>query len=87
MVNTSPHYHIYSCFVFYTMQFFEYGSLEQRKQLAGQLAGKILTLSLQMYGCRVIQKVHFITMLLQLVHKLEHLRGTPSLLFINYIKN
>lgn len=45
----------------YKLQFFEYGSLEQREKLAAQLAGKILTLSLQMYGCRVIQKVLFIT--------------------------
>lgn len=39
------------------MQFFEHGTHEQRKELADQLAGQILPLSLQMYGCRVIQKV------------------------------
>lgn len=38
-------------------QFFEYGDPEQRKELADQLSGQILPLSLQMYGCRVIQKV------------------------------
>lgn len=39
------------------LQFFEYGSAEERKELADQLAGQMLPLSLQMYGCRVIQKV------------------------------
>ncbi|PON92607.1 Coatomer beta subunit [Trema orientale] len=37
-------------------EFFEYGSPDQRKELANQLTGQILPLSLQMYGCRVIQK-------------------------------
>ncbi|KAJ0089730.1 hypothetical protein Patl1_14205 [Pistacia atlantica] len=37
-------------------KFFEYGSPQQRKELANQLVGQILHLSLQMYGCRVIQK-------------------------------
>ncbi|KAL6342327.1 hypothetical protein AAG906_007541 [Vitis piasezkii] len=31
---------------------FEHGNPEQRKELASQLAGQILPLSLQMYGCR-----------------------------------
>ncbi|CAA2966601.1 pumilio homolog 5 [Olea europaea subsp. europaea] len=38
-------------------KFFEYGTCEQRRELANQLSGKILPLSFQMYGCRVIQKV------------------------------
>ena len=38
-------------------QFFEHGSTTQIKELAGQLIGRVLALSLQMYGCRVIQKV------------------------------
>jgi hypothetical protein len=42
--------------VFY-LQFFEHGSAEQRSELAEQLVGHVLNLSLQMYGCRVIQKV------------------------------
>lgn len=29
----------------------------QRRELANKLLGNVLTLSLQMYGCRVIQKV------------------------------
>ncbi|TKY72739.1 Pumilio-like 6 [Spatholobus suberectus] len=37
-------------------KFFEYGSPEQRRELADRLVGQILPLSLQMYGCRVIQK-------------------------------
>jgi len=43
------------CSVF--SQFFEHGSTAQIKELAGQLIGRVLALSLQMYGCRVIQKV------------------------------
>ncbi|KAM3394775.1 pumilio 5 isoform X1 [Capsicum galapagoense] len=39
-------------------KFFEHGSHEQRKMLACQLAGQMLPLSLQMYGCRVIPKVY-----------------------------
>lgn len=41
----------------YLFQFFEYGNSTQRKELADQLMGQIVPLSLQMYGCRVIQKV------------------------------
>uniref|UniRef100_A0A0E0JU83 PUM-HD domain-containing protein n=1 Tax=Oryza punctata TaxID=4537 RepID=A0A0E0JU83_ORYPU len=37
-------------------QFFEHGSTAQIKELADQLIGRVLALSLQMYGCRVIQK-------------------------------
>ncbi|KAJ0076433.1 hypothetical protein Patl1_35190 [Pistacia atlantica] len=37
--------------------FFEHGSPEQRKELAEKLVGQMLPLSLQIYGCRVIQKV------------------------------
>ncbi|XP_058076874.1 structural maintenance of chromosomes protein 4-like [Magnolia sinica] len=37
-------------------KFFDHGSPEQRKELANQLAGHIQPLSLQMYGCWVIQK-------------------------------
>lgn len=51
----------YLCCLF---QFFEYGNSTQRKELADQLMGQIVPLSLQMYGCRVIQKVqrsiHFV---------------------------
>ena len=42
---------------FLSRQFFEHGDPEQRKELAHELSGQMLTLSLQMYGCRVIQKV------------------------------
>ena len=40
------------------LQFFEHGTPEQRRELAYQLAGQMIPLSLQMYGCRVIQKVY-----------------------------
>ncbi|XP_039041612.1 pumilio homolog 3-like [Hibiscus syriacus] len=45
-------------------KFFEHGLPAQRRELACKLLGQVLTLSLQMYGCRVIQK-----------HVLEH--GKP----------
>lgn len=38
-------------------KFFEHGSFEQKHALAENMKGKILALSLQMYGCRVVQKV------------------------------
>lgn len=41
----------------WTWQFFEYGTETQTKKLATLLKGYVLQLSLQMYGCRVIQKV------------------------------
>ncbi len=37
-------------------KFLEHGSPAQRLQLAGMLKGNVMTLSLQMYGCRVVQK-------------------------------
>lgn len=40
------------------LQFFEHGTPEQRRELAHQLSGQMIPLSLQMYGCRVIQKVY-----------------------------
>lgn len=36
---------------------FEHGSQAQKKILANQMKGHIITLSTQMYGCRVVQKV------------------------------
>lgn len=41
----------------FLVQFFEHGMASQRRELASILFGHVLTLSLQMYGCRVIQKV------------------------------
>ncbi len=37
-------------------KFLDHGVLEHRLKLAGMLRGNILSMSLQMYGCRVIQK-------------------------------
>ncbi|GKE06272.1 pumilio homolog 2-like protein [Tanacetum coccineum] len=43
-------------FVNYVIQkFFEHGMPPQRRELVGKLLGHVLTLSLSMYGCRVIQ--------------------------------
>lgn len=36
---------------------FEFGSVEQRNLLVDAMEGHMLSLSLQMYGCRVVQKV------------------------------
>ena len=44
-------------YVSFLHQFFEHGTREQRRELASELVGHVLVLSLQMYGCRVIQKV------------------------------
>lgn len=39
--------------LFYVLQF---GSLDQKLALAERIRGHVLSLALQMYGCRVIQK-------------------------------
>jgi mRNA-binding protein PUF3 len=36
---------------------FEHGNQAQKKILANQMKGRVLALSMQMYGCRVVQKV------------------------------
>jgi len=38
-------------------KFFEYGSCDQIRELSRLLEGHVLSLSLQMYGCRVVQKM------------------------------
>jgi hypothetical protein len=43
--------------ILFSNQFFEHGGMEQKTELANKLVGHVLNLSLQMYGCRVIQKV------------------------------
>jgi hypothetical protein len=45
--------------LFLNAQFLDQGTESQRIELASQLTGHVLPLSLQMYGCRVIQKVLF----------------------------
>lgn len=35
---------------------FQFGSLDQKLALAERIRGHVLSLALQMYGCRVIQK-------------------------------
>lgn len=40
-------------------KFFEHGTQQQKTILAEQMKGHILALSLQMYGCRVVQKVKY----------------------------
>lgn len=42
--------------VFFQLLIVNIGTPEQRRVLADQLVGHVLTLSVQMYGCRVIQK-------------------------------
>jgi mRNA-binding protein PUF3 len=38
-------------------KFFEHGSQVQKKIIAAQMKGKVAELSVQMYSCRVVQKV------------------------------
>jgi hypothetical protein len=38
-------------------KFFEHGDQSQKKALANKMKNRIFTLSTQMYGCRVVQKV------------------------------
>lgn len=38
-------------------KFFEHGDQSQKRILASKMKGHVLSLSLQMYGCRVVQKV------------------------------
>ncbi|KAL2340320.1 hypothetical protein Fmac_008260 [Flemingia macrophylla] len=56
-------------------KFFEYGSPEQRRELADRLVGQILPLSLQMYGCRVIQKALEVVELEQKAQLVRELDG------------
>ena len=37
-------------------KFLDHGQLEQRLKIFGMLQGNVLSMSLQMYGCRVVQK-------------------------------
>lgn len=37
-------------------KFFEYGTYQQQQALAHKMRGNVLSLSMQMYGCRVVQK-------------------------------
>ncbi|MQM01138.1 hypothetical protein Taro_033880 [Colocasia esculenta] len=60
----------------YTLhQFFELGSTAQRRELADHLTGHVLTLSLQMYGCRVIQKALEVVDLDQQIKMVAELEG------------
>ena len=38
-------------------KFFEHGNQSQKKALANRMKNRVLSLSRQMYGCRVVQKV------------------------------
>ena len=40
----------------FVQKFFEHGSTEEKQGLTGAIRGNVMTLALQMYGCRVIQK-------------------------------
>ena len=48
-------------------KFFEHGNQPQKKILANQMKGRILELSMQMYGCRVVQKVWLAICVLRIV--------------------
>ncbi|MFS7966379.1 putative armadillo-like helical, nucleic acid binding NABP, pumilio domain-containing protein [Helianthus anomalus] len=55
--------------------FFEHGSATQIRELAEQLTRHVLTLSLQMYGCRVIQKAIEVVDLYQQTKMVTELDG------------
>ncbi|XP_070024529.1 pumilio homolog 2-like isoform X2 [Nicotiana tabacum] len=59
----------------FLLQFFEHGMASQRRELAGKLFGHVLTLSLQMYGCRVIQKAIEVVDVDQKIEMVEELDG------------
>ncbi|GFP97365.1 pumilio homolog 2 [Phtheirospermum japonicum] len=59
----------------FAFQFFEHGMMSQRRELAGKLFGHVLTLSLQMYGCRVIQKAIEVVDVDQKIKMVEELDG------------
>jgi mRNA-binding protein PUF3 len=40
-------------------KFFEHGDQGQKKALGNKMKTRVYALSLQMYGCRVVQKVRF----------------------------
>jgi len=42
-------------------KFFEHGDQNQKKVLASRMKGQVLNLSLNVYGCRVVQKVSSVT--------------------------
>lgn len=42
--------------VYQLVSVFQFGSLDQKLALAERIRGHVLSLALQMYGCRVIQK-------------------------------
>lgn len=42
--------------VYWLFYAFQFGSLDQKLALAERIRGHVLSLALQMYGCRVIQK-------------------------------
>jgi pumilio RNA-binding family len=47
------------CTLQVVQKLFEYGTQVQKIALAGTMESHVLQLSLQMYGCRVVQKVDY----------------------------
>jgi len=43
-------------------KFFEHGDQTQKRLLANRMKGHVFELSMQMYGCRVVQKVKCMTL-------------------------
>ena len=60
-------------------KFLEHGASEQRTALAERLRGQVLGLSMQMYGCRVIQKALEVCAVLSLLSCYWHLDVTSEL--------
>ena len=72
-------------------QLFEHGTQIQKTMLANTIASHILTLSLQMYGSRVVQKVFLMcsTYLVQLIHcqAIEYILPEQQARFIKELDN
>ncbi len=53
---------------------FEFGTVAQKARLVSTMEGQVLGLSLQMYGCRVVQKVRQSTLKCHLVLTMSSFR-------------
>jgi Pumilio-family RNA binding repeat len=61
---------------------FDHGGPDQREALASFLVGHAVQLSLQMYGCRVVQKVRYFLLLLLLLLLVTMLSASVRLLLL-----
>lgn len=55
---------------------FEHGNQVQKRVLAEQMKNHVMELSMQMYGCRVVQKVSKVLIPIRILAKLSRLSST-----------